>query len=71
MRITRKNRPLIYVIVIAIIVIAFFLLGGGHWLNGSMHNGRHVNMNNLHWGQIIISLIIGFVAGLFVAKRKW
>ena len=71
MRITSKNKTLVYVIAIAIIVIAFFLLGGGHWLNGSMHRGRHVNMNNLHWVQIIISLIIGFVLGLFVAKRKW
>lgn len=65
-----KNSTLVYVIAIAVIVLAFFLLGGGDWLNG-MHHGRSLNMNNLNWGQIIISLLIGFAIGLFVAKRKW
>ncbi len=63
-----KNQTLVYVIAIAIIVIAFLLLGGGDWVNRTMNQSH---MNHLNWTQIIVSLIIGFVIGLFVAKRKW
>lgn len=68
MRKLAKNQTLIYVIAIAVIVIAFLLLGGGHWMNRTINQSH---MNHWNWTQIIVSLIIGFVIGLFVAKRKW
>lgn len=71
MRRVSKNQTLVYVIAIAVIVIAFLLLGGGDWMNGMMHHGRSSNMNHWNWTQILISMAIGFVIGLFVAKRKW
>ncbi|HAF27881.1 MAG TPA: hypothetical protein DCG75_02435 [Bacteroidales bacterium] len=68
MRRISKNQTLVYVIAIAVIVVAFLLLGGGHWMNGMSYRS---NMNHWNWTQIIISMAIGFVIGLFVAKRKW
>ncbi|OFX23068.1 MAG: hypothetical protein A2041_06045 [Bacteroidetes bacterium GWA2_31_9b] len=66
-----KNQTLIYVIALAVIVVAFFLLGGDHWLKGIIHQSRLSYMSRWNWTQIIISMAIGFVIGLFVAKRKW
>ncbi|MBN2756896.1 MAG: hypothetical protein JXR51_06925 [Bacteroidales bacterium] len=70
MRKTSKNQTLVYVIVIAVIVVAFLELEGGNWINGMMHQGRLSFMNHWDWTQIIISIVIGFVIGLFVAKKK-
>jgi flagellar biosynthesis protein FliQ len=63
-----KNQTLVYVIAIAVIVIAFILLGGGHWMNGRMNQSH---MSHWNWTQIIISMVIGFAIGLLAAKRKW
>lgn len=63
-----KNQTLVYVIAIAVIVVAFLLLGGGHWMNRTMNQSH---MNNWNWTQIIVSLVVGIVIGLLVAKRKW
>lgn len=71
MSIKSKNSTLVYVIAIAVIIIAFLLLGGESWLNGMMHGGRPMDLNHLNWGQIIISLIIGFILGRLSSKRKW
>lgn len=68
MRKLAKKQRLVYIIAIAVIVIAFLLLGGGHWMNRTINQAH---MNHLNWTHIIVSLIIGFVIGLFVAKRKW
>jgi len=62
-----RNQALIYVIAIAVIVIVFLLLGGGHWVNRTFNQSQ---MNHWNWTSIIISLVIGFGIGLFVAKRK-
>ncbi len=66
-----KKQTRVYLIAIAVIVIAFLLLGGGDWLNGTTYHARSSYMSHWNWTQIIISMAIGFVIGLFVAKRKW
>lgn len=39
---------------------------------GTMHLNRSMNMNNLNWFPILISLAIGFILGmLFSKRRKW
>jgi hypothetical protein len=53
-----------------VIIISFFLLGGIPWLRGMMHWNRTIGMDNWNWVQIIISLGIGFIIGLLVAKRR-
>ena len=66
-----KNTRVIYVIAIVIIIVAFLLLGGGPWARGRMHGSRSIGMAHLYWGQILISLAIGFVLGLLAGRRKW
>jgi len=73
---TRRETRIIYIVVaIAVIVIAFLLLGGGPWLKGMGHGMGHGNgsmtMANLRWGQILISLGLGFLLGWMASKRKW
>ena len=63
-----NNQTMVYVIAIAVIVVAFFLLGGGHWISGRMSQSH---MSYWNWTHIIVSLAIGIVIGLLVAKRKW
>ncbi|MBN1250873.1 MAG: hypothetical protein JXA16_01975 [Bacteroidales bacterium] len=58
-----KNKTTLVIIAIAVIVLIFFLLDRGHWMHGRMYYG-------INWMHILISLAIGFVIGLLVAKRK-
>jgi hypothetical protein len=51
-----ETRTIYYVVGIAVIVIAFLLLGGGPWISGLGHGNGSMRMTNLHWGQIVISL---------------
>jgi hypothetical protein len=68
---TRRNtRTLYYVIAAAVIIIAFLLLGGGPWIKGLGHGNGSMGMTHLRWGQILISLGLGFLLGWLVAKRK-
>jgi hypothetical protein len=70
--ITRRNtRTLYYVIAFAVIVIAFLLLGGGPWIKGLGHGNGSMGMTNLRWGQILISLGLGFLLGWIASRRKW
>ena len=57
------TRTLYYVVAVAVIVIAFLLLGGMPWIKGLGHGGGSMGMANLHWGQILISLGWGFFSG--------
>ena len=68
---TRRNTTAIYFIAIAVIIVAFLLLGGGTWMKGMMHGGRSAGMANLNWAQILISLGLGFLLGVVVGRRKW
>jgi exopolysaccharide biosynthesis protein len=68
---TRKNTTVIYVIAFVVIVVAFLLLGGVPWIRGMTHGSRAISMSNLHWGQILISLGLGFLLGWVVSRRKW
>jgi hypothetical protein len=69
---TRRETRIVYIVgAIAIIIIAFLLLDGTSWLKG-IGNGRgSMGMNNLHWGQILISLGLGFLLGWLASRRKW
>jgi ABC-type antimicrobial peptide transport system permease subunit len=60
-----------YIIALLVIIVAFLLLGGGKWITGAMHGGGW--MASFNWIQILISLVLGFLLGLVVAKRrrKW
>jgi hypothetical protein len=70
--ITRRNtRTLYYVIAFTVIVIAFLLLGGGPWIKGLGHGNGSMGMTNLRWGQILISLGLGFLLGWIASRRKW
>jgi len=69
---TRRETRIIYIVVaIAVIVIAFLLLGGGPWLKGMGHGNGSMTMSSLRWGQILISLGLGFLLGWMASKRKW
>jgi hypothetical protein len=68
---TRRNMAVIYILAIVVIVMAFFMLGGGPWIRGISHGSRTMSMSNLHWGQILISLGLGFLLGWIVSRRKW
>jgi hypothetical protein len=67
----RDTRTMYYVVAIAVIVIAFLLLGGGPWIKGMGHGNGSMGMSNLRWGQILISLGLGFLLGWIASKRKW
>jgi len=69
---TRRNTTAIYyVIALAVVIVAFLLLGGGPWIKGMMHGSGSTGMTQLNWGQILVSLGLGFLLGIFVARRKW
>jgi hypothetical protein len=70
-RITSINTTALYLIMTVIVVLAFLFLGGMAWIRGMMHGSSSMGMSGLHWGQILISLGIGFALGLLVSKRKW
>ncbi|HAQ21404.1 MAG TPA: hypothetical protein DCR40_19570 [Prolixibacteraceae bacterium] len=66
-----SNKTLLYVVALLVIVVAFLLLGGTNWLKGMSDGNKMISMNNLNWVQILISLVIGFVLGLFYSRRRW
>ncbi len=69
---TRRETRILYIVVaIAIIVIAFLLLGGTSGLKGIGHGSGSMGMTNLRWGQILISLGLGFLLGWLSSRRKW
>ena len=67
----RRNTAVIYILAFAVIVMAFFLLGGGPWIKGITNGSRAISVSSLHWGQILISLGLGFLLGWIVFRRKW
>jgi ABC-type antimicrobial peptide transport system permease subunit len=69
---TRRETRILYIVgAIAIIVIAFLLLGGTSTLKGMGHNSGSMAMTSLRWGQILISLGIGFLLGWLASRRRW
>ena len=66
-----SNKTALYLIAIVVILVAFLLLGGGPWMRGMMHGSGSAGIGQLNWVQIIISLVLGFLLGLVVSKRKW
>lgn len=59
---SRNSQVLIIVIVVLVVVVIVLLAGGRDW---------SMRMNHLNWGQILIGLVIGFLIGLLVSRRKW
>jgi H+/Cl- antiporter ClcA len=69
---TRRNTTVIYIIIaVVIIIVAFVLLGGGPWIKGMTHGSSSIGTVHLNWVQILISLVLGFLLGLVVGKKKW
>jgi len=69
---TRRETRILYIVgAIVIIVIAFLLLGGTSALKGIGNGSGPGGMNNLRWGQILISLGLGFLLGWFASRRRW
>lgn len=69
---TRKETRILYIVgAIAIIIIAFLLLGGVPWIKGMGHGSGSMGMTSLRWGQILISLGLGFLLGWLASRRKW
>jgi len=66
-----SNNSLLYIVALLIVVVAFLLLGGSQWARGMMHGNGSMSMASLNWVQILISLVIGFVLGIFYSRRKW
>jgi hypothetical protein len=68
---TRREKTIIYyAIAFVVILIAFLLLGGGPWIKGLVHGKGLMGTTNLHWGQILISLGLGFLLGWLASRRK-
>ena len=70
-RLFGTNKTAVYIIAIVVIIGAFLLLGGGPRLGGMMHGNGSMSISHLNWAQILISLVIGFLLGLFAGRRKW
>jgi len=69
---TRRETRILYIVgAIAIIVIAFLLLGGTSAIKGIGHGGGSMGMTNLRWGQILISLGLGFLLGWLASRKRW
>jgi hypothetical protein len=67
----RETRTMYIVVAIAVIIIAFLLLGGMPWIKGLGHGSGSIGMSSLRWGQILISLGLGFLLGWIASRRKW
>jgi hypothetical protein len=65
------SRTALYLIALAVVIVAFFLLGGGTWMTGMMHRGSSMGAVHLNWVQIFIGLGLGFILGLVASKQRW
>jgi hypothetical protein len=70
-RITTINTTALYLIALVVIIVAFILLGGGHWAQGMMHGSRSMGAASWNWAQILVSAGIGFLLGYLAARRKF
>ncbi len=66
----RETTILYYVIAFVVIVVIFLLLGGGPWMKGMTHGNGSMNLPDLRWGQILISLGLGFLLGWVISRRR-
>jgi len=66
-----SDKTVAYVIAVVAVIVAFLLSGGKNWMVGIMYGDG--SMGSLNRGQILISLVIGFLPGIVMAKRrrKW
>jgi hypothetical protein len=69
-RIAATNSTALYLIAIAVIIVAFLLLGGGPWIRGMMYRNGSMGIANWNWATILICLGIGFILGILVSRRK-
>ena len=69
---TRRETRILYIVgTIVVIIIVFLLLGGTSGLKGIGHGSGSMAMTNLRWGQILISLGVGFLLGWLASRRRW
>jgi H+/Cl- antiporter ClcA len=66
----RETAILYYVIAFVVILVAFLLLGGVDWVKGLTHGSNSMRVSDLRWGQILISLGLGFLLGWIVSRRR-
>jgi len=69
-KITFSNQTVYIIIAVAVVIVAFFLFGGGPWIKGMTHGIGSTGTVHLNWAQILISLVIGFVLGFLVSRRR-
>jgi H+/Cl- antiporter ClcA len=68
---TRREKTILYYgIAFVVILVAFLLLGGGDWIKGLTHGSGSMGVSDLRWGQILISLGLGFLLGWIVSRRR-
>lgn len=66
----RRSDTSRYLIALAIIIVAFLLLGGGAWIKGLTQGGGAHGMAGLQWTQIFISLVVGILIGYLAGRRR-
>jgi len=69
-RIATSNTTALYLIAIAVIIVAFLLLGGGPWMRGMIHGNGSMGMASWNWTTILICLGLGFLIGILVNRRR-
>lgn len=66
----KSKNTVTYLIALAVIIVAFLLLGGKEWLTGLGHGQGGFQLASLEWAQILISLVVGFLLGYLFCKRR-
>ena len=69
-KISFSNQTVYIIIAVAVVIVAFFLFGGGPWIKGLAHGTGSTGTVHLNWVQILISLVIGFLLGYIVSRRR-
>jgi hypothetical protein len=69
-RIRTVNATALYLVALAVIIVAFLLLGGGTWMSSMMHGTRSMGVAHWNWAPILISFGLGFLLGYIIARRS-
>ena len=69
-KISISNQTIYILIAVAVVIVAFFLLGGGPWIRGLSHGHSSTGMAHWNWVQILVSLGIGFLLGFLLGRRR-
>ncbi len=64
-----SNRMATYIIIALIVIVVILVFGGSDWLRGARMN-HSLGLNSWNWGQIIISIGVGFGLGWLVFRKR-